>query len=82
MNRKEMIKYRREEKKYGNAKNEIESINQFKRPILEEDKSGFGDKTLACPNCHKPIINVWSQKEYKPNYCHYCGQGFRWEERE
>lgn len=33
---------------------------------------------LVCPNCLKPIVNVWSNLEYKPNYCHFCGQKFDW----
>lgn len=33
-----------------------------------------GDYILSCPNCHKPIVNVWSKALYQPNYCHYCGQ--------
>lgn len=38
----------------------------------------FGDGTLCCPNCKKPIVNVWSKANYKPNYCHYCGQALDW----
>lgn len=34
---------------------------------------------LCCPRCKKPIVNVWSKAEYKPNYCHYCGQKLNWE---
>ena len=33
---------------------------------------------LVCPNCNKPIVNVWNTDKYKPNYCHYCGQKFDW----
>lgn len=43
-----------------------------KEGVWEYDN--FGDGTLCCPNCKKPIVNVWSKTDYKPNYCHYCGQ--------
>lgn len=33
---------------------------------------------LCCPCCNKPIVNVWNKAEYKPNYCHYCGQRLDW----
>jgi len=35
---------------------------------------------LSCPNCLTPIVNAWSNLDYKPNYCHYCGQKFDWSE--
>ena len=41
----------------------------------------FGDGTLCCPNCKKPIVNVWSKADYKPNYCHYCGQALDWRDK-
>jgi hypothetical protein len=28
---------------------------------------------LCCHQCKKPIVNVWSNIEYKPKFCHYCG---------
>lgn len=39
---------------------------------------GFPDFNLICPKCHKPIINTISEIQYKPNYCHYCGQALNW----
>lgn len=33
---------------------------------------------LTCPFCGSPIVNVWSKAEYKPRYCHYCGQSLKW----
>ncbi len=33
---------------------------------------------LSCPNCRKPIVNVWNIAKYEPNYCHYCGQALDW----
>ena len=50
-----------------------------KAPIDKEDS--FSDKWLTCPTCGNPVTNVWSKAEYKPNYCHYCGQKFDWEEK-
>lgn len=37
---------------------------------------------LSCPNCRKPIVNVWNIAKYEPNYCHYCGQSLDWSEVE
>lgn len=33
---------------------------------------------LSCPCCKESITNVWSRAEYKPQYCHYCGQKLSW----
>lgn len=38
--------------------------------------------TLLCPTCSKQIVNVWNKKDYKPKYCHYCGQALDWSEQE
>lgn len=46
------------------------------KPIVSYDN--FGDGTLCCPNCEKPIVNVWSKSNYMPKYCHYCGQKLKW----
>lgn len=59
-------------------KNEKETA---KKPILLIEAHYYGDKTLSCPTCNNPIVNVWSQREYNPNYCHYCGQKLDWEEK-
>ena len=51
-----------------------------KKPILEAMR-GFGDEIashLVCPVCKMPIVNVWSRKEYRPRYCHVCGQRLDW----
>ena len=37
---------------------------------------------LSCPNCCKPISNVWNVDKYEPNYCHYCGQALDWSDTE
>lgn len=53
-----------------------------KKPIecYQLDKGYLYDEdgVLVCPNYVKPIINVWSKREYKPRYCHYCGQALDW----
>lgn len=49
-----------------------------KKPIKQEHD--FFDFSLVCPECKNNIVNVWNKSEYKPNYCHYCGQKFQWEE--
>ena len=37
---------------------------------------------LLCPTCSKQIVNVWNKKDYKPKYCHYCGQALDWSDEE
>lgn len=49
-----------------------------KKPIDLDDGCGFHDRVTSCPSCEKPICNVWSAREYKPHFCHYCGQRFDW----
>ncbi len=55
-----------------------------KKPVsINDDSIGCfnDDKKLACPNCKKPIINVWSKSKYNPHFCHYCGQALDWNEK-
>ena len=33
---------------------------------------------LVCPTCKQPTINVWSQLEFRPRHCYYCGQALDW----
>lgn len=40
------------------------------------------DRYLGCPNCEKPITNVWSSRVYRPHFCHFCGQPLDWERKE
>lgn len=47
-----------------------------KKPLKQE--CDFFDFILVCPECKNRIVNVWSKREYKPNYCHYCGQALDW----
>ena len=50
------------------------------KPIMIPDS--FGDKTVACPDCKNPIVNVWNNSEYRPKYCHYCGKALDWSDIE
>ena len=55
-----------------------------KKPVsINDDSIGCfnDDKKLACPNCKKPIINVWSKSKYNPHFCHYCGKALDWNEK-
>ena len=47
-----------------------------KKPLKQE--CDFFDFNLVCPECKNRILNVWNKREYKPNYCHYCGQALDW----
>lgn len=46
------------------------------KPMMIE--SDYGDRIYACNSCKRPIVNVWSRDDYKPKYCHYCGQRLDW----
>lgn len=51
------------------------------KKAIESEMRGFSKEVasyLHCPNCDMPICNVWNRREYKPNYCHYCGQRLDW----
>ena len=74
-----------------NPKYEQEQISALKLAVevLEKQipKNGIMigyeySSVLSCPNCRMPIINVWNKREYKPNYCHYCGQALDWRDTE
>lgn len=47
-----------------------------KKPL--EQECDFFDFRLVCPECKNSIVNVWNSRDYKPNYCHYCGQRLDW----
>lgn len=51
-----------------------------KKPFMIADKGFEADESshLCCPGCKMPIINVWSKRDYKPRYCHNCGQKLNW----
>lgn len=52
----------------------------LKKPLKQE--CDFFDFNLVCPECKNRIVNVWNKREYKPNYCHYCGQALDWREND
>lgn len=54
------------------------------KPVMVADE-GFDASVsshLCCARCKQPIINVWSSREYKPKYCHYCGQAHDWSDQQ
>lgn len=59
---------------------ELEDKATPKKPE-KESYPGFDAEIaseLVCPCCRKPIVNVWSKADYKPQYCHCCGQALDW----
>lgn len=49
-----------------------------KEPLDLDDGLGMHDHVLCCPSCKNPITNVWNKRDYKPLFCHCCGQRFKW----
>lgn len=45
------------------------------------DLDGFCYSRLVCPECEQPIARYFNKREYKPKYCHNCGQALDWSER-
>lgn len=71
-------------KEYIDILQKIVERSKPAKPILLPDK-GFGidvSSHLCCPHCKQPIVNVWSNIEYKPRYCHYCGKALGWSEED
>ena len=62
----------------------IEALEkQIPRKPTEKVQEGFDFEVahcLVCSYCNAPIVNVWSKVEYKPKFCHYCGQALDWGE--
>lgn len=54
-----------------------------KKPVLLplEGFSAEDASVLSCPCCKESITNVWSRAEYKPQYCHFCGQRLDWSDK-
>lgn len=53
-----------------------------KKPIERFINTYSDDMAISCPCCKQPIVNVWNKKDYKPLYCHYCGQALDWSDTE
>lgn len=57
-----------------------------KKPLKQKfgfcDLVGFFDFRLVCSKCHKAIIDTISEIQYKPNFCHYCGQALDWSDND
>ena len=49
-----------------------------KKPIARFINAFSDDMASSCPCCKQPIVNVWNKRDYKPLYCHYCGQALDW----
>lgn len=47
-----------------------------KKPLKQ--KIGYFDFRLVCPECEQPIARYFNKREYKPKYCHNCGQALDW----
>lgn len=72
---------RQDKENYKNLKELVDRATP-KKPELKA-LSGFSlyeASACVCPCCKERIVNVWSRAEYKPNYCHYCGQAIDWSE--
>lgn len=58
----------------------IQGIEKQLKKMPIDVKTTMGDNVLCCPDCKRPIVNVWSKADYKPHHCHFCGQALNWEE--
>lgn len=69
-----------EAKVYIDVLQKIVERSTLAKPILLADEGSDADVSshLCCPHCKQPIVNVWSNQEYMPKYCHYCGQELGW----
>lgn len=64
-----------DETKYSDL---LENLVERENPVLPIKTQVGKMKSLFCPTCETQIINVWSKKAFKPNYCHFCGQHLDW----
>ena len=53
-----------------------------KKPIPRFINTFSDEMAISCPCCKEPIVNVWNKRDYKPLYCHYCGQALDWSDTE
>lgn len=63
-------------------KNLQELVNKDKPKKATWVPDSYGDMVQVCPNCKQKITNVWSSAEYKPKYCHFCGQRLDWSKKQ
>ena len=57
---------------------EIVAAMKARTPKKPEDKADeFGDLTLCCPECGKPVTNYFAPGT-RPNCCQFCGQRLDW----
>ena len=64
----------------------IEALEkQIPKKPTEKAQEGFDFEIahcLVCSYCNASIVNVWSKAEYRPKFCHYCGQALDWSDTE
>ena len=56
----------------------VDKATPKKPTVLSYSEDFRLEKIISCNSCKKPVVNVWSYRTYKPNYCHYCGQSLDW----
>ena len=56
----------------------VDKATPKKPTVLSYSEDFRLEKIISCNSCKKPVVNVWSYRTYKPNYCHYCGQAIDW----
>ena len=64
------------------VKNLQELVNRDEPKMAIWVPDAYGDMVQVCPNCKQRITNVWSSAEYKPKYCHFCGQHLEWKDKD
>lgn len=60
-----------------------ETIKKALKKQIPKKPKEIGDdysSYVGCSDCGQPIVNVWCRKDYKPKYCHFCGQRLDWSE--
>lgn len=65
----------------------LQDLINSKKPIKPTmlPYKGFDGEVASyqgCPNCTIPITNVFTTREYKPNFCQHCGYEFDWRKDE
>ena len=68
----------RHNNEYFILKELVDKATPKKPTVLSYSEDFRLEKIISCNSCKKPVVNVWSYRTYKPNYCHYCGQSLDW----